>query len=112
MNWRFWTWGKLSPERMEEICSAVEVHLTRNGGIVYGGAPFKGRPSGAMIWRFPELASVSAEELEMFRDSITPAMEDRLIKAQQPTIDARNAVRIANAAKARARLEATSQATA
>ena len=99
MNWRFWKRG-LSPERMEDICAAVETHLNTVGGIVYGLAPFKGRP-GSMAWRFPELAGVSAKELERFSRGIVSAMKDRLIKAQQPTIDARAAARTANVAKAR-----------
>ena len=98
MNWRFWRRG-LSPERAEEICTAVETHLREKGGIVYGSAPSKGRPSGEMIWRFPELADVSAKELKMFADGITPEMKERLIRAQQPTIDARAATRKANLAK-------------
>lgn len=97
MNWKFWRRG-LSPARMEEICTAVEYYLREKGGIVYGSAPSKGKPSGSMTWRFPLLAGVSKKELKMFADGITPAMEGRLIKAQQPTIDARRAKRVANVA--------------
>ena len=92
---------KLSTGRMEEICVAVESHLGKVGGVVYGLAPFKGRP-GSMILHFPELAVVSAHELEMFRHGITPAVKKRLLKAQQPTINARKARRAANLAKLRA----------
>lgn len=90
----------LSPKRMEEICVAIETHLKEKGGIVYSSAPFKGRPSGSMIWRFPELEGISAREMGMFRTGITPNMEERLKKAQQPTIDARKARRVANLARA------------
>ena len=99
MNWKFWN-RKLSPERMEEICTAIDSHLKEKGGIVYGSAPSKGRPLWEMIWRFQELADVSAKELKKFADGITPAMKERLIRAQQPTIDARAAARTANVAKA------------
>ncbi|MFY9493050.1 MAG: hypothetical protein WAP55_00985 [Minisyncoccia bacterium] len=96
---------KLSTRRMEEICAAVESHLGKVGGVVYDLASFKGRPE-PMIWRFPELAGVSAKELEEFSSRITPAMKERLVMAQQPTIDARKAIRAANVAKIRASREA------
>lgn len=79
MNWKFWSRCGLTPERMEEICSALEAYL-RTGGETWKVLCFPRRQLrvASATARLSRVTGISFEDLFRFSQHVTYGMRKRL----------------------------------